>query len=133
MRIIKVTNVEQFAAKILPKQPQNNKTIVESILKDVKKNGDVAIKKYEKKFSKANISSLRLTQNEIKNAYSKISKSELDALKKSKDRLGKTETIVKSLLKNITINQDGIKISKKFIAIQSVGCYIPGEIGRAHV
>ena len=39
MRIIKVTNVEQFAAKILPKQPQKNKTIVESILKDVKKNG----------------------------------------------------------------------------------------------
>jgi histidinol dehydrogenase len=130
MRIIKVTNVEQFAAKILPKQPQNNKTIVESILKDVKKNGDTAIKKYEKKFSKANISSLRLTQNEIKNAYSKISKSELDALKKAKDRLGKTETIVKSLLKNITINQDGIKISKKFIAIQSVGCYIPGGLAK---
>jgi len=130
MRIIKVTNVEQFAAKILPKQPQNNKTIVESILKDVKKNGDIAIRKYEKKFSKANISSLRLTQNEIKNAYSKISKTELDALKKAKDRLGKTESIVKSLFKNITINQDGIKISKKFIAIQSVGCYIPGGLAK---
>ena len=39
MRIIKVTNVQKFAAQILPKQPQNNKTIVESILKNVKKNG----------------------------------------------------------------------------------------------
>ena len=37
MRIIKITNVEQFAAKILPKQPQNNKTIVESIINNVKK------------------------------------------------------------------------------------------------
>ena len=37
MRIIKVTNVPKFAAQILPKQPQNNKTIVESILKNVKK------------------------------------------------------------------------------------------------
>jgi len=36
MRIIKVSNVEKFAAKIIPNQPQNNKTIVESILKDVK-------------------------------------------------------------------------------------------------
>ncbi len=52
MRIIKVTNVEQFAARILPKEPQKNKTIVESILKDVKKNGDVAIKKYEKSLVK---------------------------------------------------------------------------------
>jgi histidinol dehydrogenase len=130
MRIIKVTNVEQFAAKILPKEPQKNKTIVESILKDVKKNGDVAIKKYEKKFSKANISSLRLTQNEIKNAYSKISKTELDALRLVKSRLGKTESSIKSLLKSKTINHDGIKISKKFIPIQSVGCYIPGGLAR---
>ena len=130
MRIIKVTNVEQFAAKILPKQPQNNKTIVESILKDVRKNGDTAIRKYEKKFSKAKLSSLRLTPNEIKNAYSKISKTELDALKLAKSRLGKTESIVKSLLKNKIINQDGIKISKKFIGIQSVGCYVPGGLAK---
>ena len=130
MRILKVTNVESFAAKILPKQPQNNKTIVESILKDVKKNGDIAIRKYEKKFSKANISSLRLTPSEIKNAYSKISKDELAALRLAKNRLEKTESVVKSLLKNKTIIHDGIKISKKFIPIQSVGCYIPGGLAK---
>ena len=130
MRIIKISNVETFAAKILPKQPQNNKTIVESILKDVKKNGDTAIKKYEKKFSKAKISSLRLSQNEIKSAYSKVSKTELDALRLAKSKLGKTESTVKSLLKNTTINQDEIKITKKFIPIQSVGCYIPGGLAK---
>ncbi|HEY5736211.1 MAG TPA: histidinol dehydrogenase [Nitrosopumilus sp.] len=130
MRIITVTNVEKFAAKILPKQPQNNKTIVESILKDVKKNGDTAIKKYEKKFSKANITSLRISQNEIKDAYSKVSKTELDALRLAKAKLGKTESTVKALLKNTTINQDGIKITKKFIPIQSVGCYIPGGLAK---
>ena len=130
MRIIKISNVETFAAKILPKQPQNNKTIVESILKDVKKNGDTAIKKYEKKFSKAKISSLRLSQNEIKNAYSQVSKTELDALRLAKSKLGKTESTVKLLLKNTTINQDGIKITKKFIPIQSVGCYIPGGLAK---
>ena len=130
MRIIKVTNVQKFAAQILPKQPQNNKTIVESILKNVKKNGDKAIRKYEKKFTGANISSLRLSQTEIKNAYSKISKTELSALRLAKSRLRKTELVVKSLLKNITINNDGIKISKKFIPIENVGCYIPGGLAR---
>ena len=48
MKIIQVTNVEKFVAQILPKQPQKNKSIVESILKNVQKNGDSAIKKYEK-------------------------------------------------------------------------------------
>ena len=130
IRIIKVTNIEKFASKILPKQPQKNKSIVESILKDVKKNGDVALRKYEKKFSKANISSFRLSQIEIKNAYSKVSKSELDALRLAKIRLEKTESTIKSILKNKTINNDGIKVTKKFIPIQSTGCDIPGGCAR---
>jgi len=130
MRIKKVTNVQKFAAQILPKQSQSNKTIVESILKDVKKNGDKAIRKYEKKFTGANISSLRLSQTEIKNAYSKISKIELSALRLAKARLGKTESVVKSLLKNMTLSNDGIKISKKFVPIENVGCYIPGGLAR---
>jgi len=130
MKIIKVTNVEKFAAKIIPKQPQKNKAIVESILKNVKKNGDNAIIRYEKKFSGANLSSLRLTQTEIKNAYSKVSKTELGALRLAKARLEKTEYAIKSILKNKTLNNNGVKISKKFIPIQSVGCYIPGGLAK---
>jgi histidinol dehydrogenase len=130
IKIIKVSNVEKFAAKILQKQPQKNKIIVESILKNVKKNGDEAIRKYEKKFSGANISSLRLSQTEIKNAYSKVSKSELSAIRLAKARLEKTESVIKSLLKNKTISHNGIKIFKKFIPIESVGCYIPGGLAK---
>ena len=130
MKIIQVTNVEKFVAQILPKQPQKNKSIVESILKNVQKNGDLAIKKYEKKFSGAKITSLRLSQNEIKDAFSKVSKNKIDAIRLSKSRLEKTESVIKSILKNKTINIDGIKISKKFVPIQSVGCYIPGGLAR---
>ena len=130
MKIIHVTNVEKFVAQILPKQPQKNKSIVESILKNVQKNGDSAIKKYEKKFNGAKISSLRLSQSEIKEAFSKVSKNKIDAIRLSKSRLEKTESIVKSILKNKIINTDGIKISKKFVPIQSVGCYIPGGLAR---
>ena len=130
MKIIQVDNAEKFVAQILPKQPQKNKSIVESILKNVQKNGDSAIKKYEKKFSNAKITSLRLSQNEIKNAYSKVSKNQIDAIQLSKSKLEKTESIVKSILKNKTINTDGIKISKTFVPIQSTGCYIPGGLAK---
>ncbi len=130
MKIIQVANVEKFVAQVLPKQPQKNKSIVESILKNVQKNGDSAIKKYEKKFSGAKITSLRLSQTEIKDAFSKVSKNKIDAIRLSKSRLEKTESAVKSILKNKTINIDGIKISKKFVPIQSVGCYIPGGLAK---
>ena len=84
MKIIRVANVEKFVAQVLPKQPQKNKSIVESILKNVQKNGDSAIKKYEKKFSGAKITSLRLSQNEINYAYSKVSKNQISAIQLSK-------------------------------------------------
>ena len=130
MRIIKVTNIEKFTHKVFSTRPQKNKSIVESILKNVKKNGDDAIRKYEKKFSGANLTSLRLSQKEIKNAYSKVTKTELDALRLAKTRLEKTESAIKSILKIKPINNDGIKISKRFVPIESVGCYVPGGLAR---
>ena len=97
MKIHKVTNIEQFVAKIIPKQAQKNKSIVESILKNVQKNGDSAVKKYEKKFTGASISTLRISKVEIKNAYSKVSKDEITALRLAKTRVEKTESAIKNI------------------------------------
>ena len=130
MKIHKVTNIEQFVTKILPKQPQKNKSIVESILKNVQKNGDSAVKKYEKKFTGASISTLRVSVTEIKNAYSKVSKNEIIALRIAKTRVEKTEFTVKSIFKDKKINHDGVQILKKFIPIPSIGCYIPGGLAK---
>ena len=130
MKIHKVTNIEQFVAKIVPKQAQKNKTIVETIIKNVQKNGDSSVKKYEKKFTGATISNLKVSKAEIKNAYSKVTKNEITAIKLSKTRVQKTESIVKNIFKDKKINQDGIQILKKFIPIQSTGCYIPGGLAR---
>ena len=130
MKIHKVTNIEQFVTKILPKQPQKNKSIVESILKNVQKNGDSAVKKYEKKFTGASISTLRVSVTEIKNAYSKVSKNEITALRIAKTRVEKTEFTVKTIFKDKKINQDGVQILKKFIPIPSIGCYIPGGLAK---
>ena len=130
MKIHKVTNIEQFVAKIVPKQAQKNKTIVETIIKNVQKNGDSSVKKYEKKFTGATISNLRVSKSEIKNAYSNVSKNEITALKLSKNKVEKTESVIKNIFKDKKINQDGVQILKKFISIQSTGCYIPGGLAR---
>ena len=130
MKIIRVSNIEKFLAKVLPKQPQKNKAIVESILKNVQKNGDIAIKKYEKKFNKVNLTSLLVSKQEITSAYSKVTTDQINAIKTAKSNLQKTETKVKSILKNQNITNDGTKILKKFLPIQSVGCYIPGGLAK---
>ena len=129
MKIVRVSDIQRFKSKVLPKQPQN-RPIVESILKDVQKNGDSAIRKYEKKFTKANLASLQVTKKEIASAYSKVSNDQITAIKLAKKNLEKTEKSTKSLLKNQHITIDGIKIFKKFLAIQSTGCYVPGGLAK---
>jgi len=130
MKIIQVTDLASFPSKIIPKQAQKNSEIVRSILNQVKTQGDSAIKKYEKKFSGANIKSLRVSQKEIKNSYTKVSKQEILAINLAKKRLEKTERKIKSLLKNQIIKNKGIQISKKFVPLQNVGCYIPGGLAK---
>ena len=48
MKIISVRNIESFAQKIRPKSSIQNKKIVESIISQVRKQGDAALKRYEK-------------------------------------------------------------------------------------
>ena len=130
MKVIKVKNVETFVAQLNSKKTDIDSSIVSSIIRDVKKNGDQAVKKYEKKFSKAVIKNIKISQTEINAALKSLSKSQLDSINESKSRLLKTESAIKSILKNKTITNNGMKISKKFIPLDSVGCYIPGGLAR---
>jgi len=130
MKIISVRNVKTFAEKIRHKPSTQNRKIVESIISKVQKKGDFAVKYYEKKFSGASIRSLRVSRSEVLDAYSQVSKDEIAAIKLAKKRLAKTESAIKNKLQNITIKFDGIKISKSFIPIDSVGCYVPSGLAR---
>ena len=129
MKIIHVSNIEAFTAKFGSNCFQNT-SLVQSILTDVQKNGDKAVKKYEKKFSKANLITLRVSQQEISDAYTQVTKDQIQAIKTTKNRLQKTESSIKSLLKSKVIKIDGTTISKKFLPIQSVGCYVPGGLAK---
>jgi histidinol dehydrogenase len=130
IKIISIRNVSSFLAKTIPKTSKNNKKIVESIIYDVQKNGDRAVRKYEKKFTGARLTTLRVSKNEIKDAYSRITTEQLDAIKIAKNRLYKTEYTLKKVLRGISVTLDGTKIKKDFIPISSVGCYVPGGLAR---
>ncbi|MFB5598109.1 MAG: histidinol dehydrogenase, partial [Nitrosopumilaceae archaeon] len=89
MKIIIPRNIENFADSASPQPSKQYEKIVKSILSDVKKNGDLAVKRYEKKFGGAALGSLRLSKKEIDYAYSKVSKKEISAINLAKSRLSK--------------------------------------------
>jgi histidinol dehydrogenase len=126
MKIIKVRDIDRFVSLIIPKPAPKNKKTIEFIISDVKKNGDLAVKKYEKKFGGQSKGSLRVSSAEIKSSYSKVTKEEIQAIKLAKKLLTKTELFIKKNLKGNIIKNNEVKITKLFLPLSSVGCYVPG-------
>lgn len=108
----------------------NNTKPVQEIINQVKLHGDSALIKFEKKFNGVDIKHLQVTKKEISEAYKLVSKDQLAAITMAKDRLIKTETALKKQLKQIKITESGTKITKSFVPLGSVGCYVPGGLAR---
>jgi histidinol dehydrogenase len=124
IKILRVSNVDSFVESRRQKTSQKDRKIVQSILDDVRKNGDIAVKKYEQKFNGKKTKQLRVSKQESKNA--KITDAEFTALQLSAIRLSKAQRIL-----NKRLIQSVKKISNvSFVPISSVGCYIPGGQAR---
>ena len=118
IKILQVRNIDSFVESRRQKTSEKDRKIVQSILNDVRKNGDSAVKKYERKFNGRKTSQLRVSAKEIKEARSKISREEVTALQTMSARLSNSSPKIQ------------IRGSRKFVAIPSVGCYIPGGQAR---
>ena len=127
MKIIKYPRKEDWSQ--LVERPhldvsQLNAT-VESVLKDVRQNGDKAVMAYEEKFDHAILSSLAVTETEIDEAMSLVSKELLEALKIAHHNISKFHESQKfegSKVETCT----GVSCWQKSVPIEKVGLYIPG-------
>ena len=118
IKILQVRNIDSFVESRRQKTSEKDRKTVQSILNDVRKNGDSAVKKYERKFNGRKTSQLRVSAKEIKEARSKISREEVTALQTMSAHLSNSSPKIQ------------IRGSRKFVAIPSVGCYIPGGQAR---
>lgn len=114
-------------------RPKTNNSVrqkVLSIISDIQKRKDKALKEYETKFSGTQIRSLQITPQEIKSAYSKVKKEQIAGIKLAKIRLEKSENAMRKNLRDVSVTTDGVVIKKTFSPIDIVGCYIPGGKAR---
>jgi histidinol dehydrogenase len=115
---------------ILNKRKYNQKNvtlIVKKIISNVKKNGDKAVVKYEKKFSKIKTSSTQITfsKKEINIISKKIDLNIKKSIDLAFNRIKKFHSKQKFLpfnLKDVYKNE----LSYKYSPIENVGVYVPG-------
>jgi len=130
IKILQVRNIDSFVESRRQKTSEKDRKTVQSILNDVRKNGDSAVKKYERKFNGRNTSQLRVSEKEIKEAQSKIDNDWV--IEGLIEYYGGAEDVLQHYLSK----HDDIKaslqpgITRSFVPIQSVGCYIPGGQAR---
>jgi histidinol dehydrogenase len=100
------------------------------IMEDVEKYGDSAIIDYEEKFDGVRLNSLKVTDEEMREAYNKVTKKQIQSIKMIRNRLIKTEISLFKQLHKISLSSYGVKIQRMIQPISSVGCYIPGGKAR---
>jgi histidinol dehydrogenase len=106
------------------KKVQSNSVSVTTIIKDVKKNKDKAVLKYEKKFNKNNI--IIPTSKQISKSIASLDKKVKQAIDLAYNRIYKFHSLQK--FKNISYTDElKNKIDYKYLPIESVAIYVPGS------
>lgn len=127
MKVIKYPNNDEWAEIV--KRPhldftQLNET-VSSVLKDIRENGDEAVKRYEEKFDHVRLSSLAVNEAEIDEAMTLISPELKSSLELAHHNIAVFHESQLFEGKKIETAK-GVTCWQKSIPIEKVGLYIPG-------
>ena len=106
------------------KKVQSNSVSVTSIINDVKKNGDKALLKYEKRFNQNNI--IIPTSKQIAKSIKSLDKKVKQAIDLAYNRIYKFHSL--QTFKNISYTDNlKNKLEYKYLPLESVAIYVPGS------
>jgi len=130
MKILSTKKYSVLKIMNLIKKRQSKKADVEKvvleIIKNVRKNKDKALFSLSKKFDGVELKTLKVSKEEISEAYKQESKEVVKALKVAKANIEKFhKTNVRKKEASITTTK-GISVWREFRPIEKVGLYIPG-------
>ena len=103
------------------------KNTVETILSDVSKRGDDAVRELSIKFDNYDPESFILSENEIDKAISKVSKRDIEDIKFAQAQVRNFASKQLECIKDLEVETlPGVILGHKNIPMNAVGCYVPG-------
>ena len=101
---------------------------VGDIIADVRMNGDAALMEYNRRFDGCERTALRISEQEIRDAYDKVSAQEIEDIKKAAENI---ENFAKAQRATVGALEDfspspGIVLGHRVIPVGSCCCYVPG-------
>lgn len=132
MRIIELTeesrkNILDNLLKRSPSQYEEYSARVSEILENIRINKDKALFEYTKKFDKVDINadSIRVTREEIEQAYAEVDPALLDVIRKAKRNIEEYH-LKQKRYSWFDSSENGTIMGQKITPIASVGVYVPG-------
>ena len=100
--------------------------VVNNILKDIRKNGDKSLNYYTKQFDKVDIDNLRVSNEEIEEAFTKVEEDFINAMKLAINNI--EEYHKKQVRSGYSIEKEnGIFMGQIILPLQRIGVYVPGR------
>ena len=126
--MIKIYDTDKISVGEIVKREKNSsgvEEIVSAVIDNVAKNGDTALREYTKKFDKADLDSLEVSEREIADAFAQTDEKFIGIIKKAKENI---YNFHKHQVKNsfVISEKDGVVLGQKVIPIEKVGVYVPG-------
>lgn len=98
---------------------------VRTVLEEVRREGDAAVKRYEEKFDKVKLAALEVSDAEIEDARSLVSEDLKQAIRTAKANI-ETFHAAQRFTGHKVETTEGVTCWQKAVAIEKVGLYIPG-------
>ncbi len=100
---------------------------VEATLADISARGDAAVRELSVKFDGYDPAAFRLTEQDIEDAMSKVSASDLADIKYAQKQIRRFAEAQRASMTDIEVETEpGVILGHRNIPVQSVGCYVPG-------
>ena len=133
MKIYKGNSIAEFLERFEARRNEDVsgvEKLVTDIMRNVKKNGDQALKSYAKKFDGVDLDKLgiQIPVEEINKAYQELGPELKDVLSESKENIKKFHS--KGLPQSwLSWEEDEVVLGQRIMPLERVGVYVPG--GRA--
>lgn len=103
------------------------RTTVETILADIEKRGDAAVRELSERFDKWSPQSFRLSDSDIEEAISKVSARDLEDIRFAQAQVRNFAEKQRACLQDLEVETlPGVVLGHKNIPVETVGCYVPG-------
>lgn len=123
---MKIVNYDELTKEYFESYEVEDLEIVDKIISEIRQEGDVALRKYMTRYDNLDCESYELSTEDISEAYRRLPQDTIETIKTAANNIRTFAGLQFSMFRDIEDNSNGYIYGHRIIALDRVGCYVPG-------